>query len=86
MDLNPELEKIVAEFEEEFGRLPNVASPEKLFAKFRKWSDRNANSSDDMRLFGMHLAEEGYLPCRNADGSLCFVYLGYEPPRNGERA
>lgn len=85
MDLNQQLERIVAEFEEEFGRLPNVASPEKLLAEFQRWSDRNANGSSDLRLFGMHLAEKGYLPCRAANGALCFVYLGYEPPRNGDR-
>ena len=86
MDSEHVLKILVAMFEQKFGRLPTVSSPETLVENFRRAAHRNESGTDDMSQYGRILVERGYIPCRGADGEICFVFLSDEPFQSGEDA
>lgn len=86
MDSEHVLKILVAMFEEKFGRMPTVSSPETLVENFRRAAARNETGTGKVSQYGRILVERGYIPCRGADGEISFVFLGDGPFQSGEDA
>lgn len=86
MDTDQVLEILVDMFERKFGRLPMVGSPETVLAHISPWTERNLGDGSEVSQYGRILVKVGYIPCRDANGKVCFVFLRNEPLRNGEDA
>ncbi|SDZ20330.1 hypothetical protein SAMN04487939_12250 [Lysobacter sp. yr284] len=86
MDSEDVLKILVARFEERFGRLPTVSSPEELIENFRRAAERNESDTGDVSQYIRILIERGYIPCRGADGEICFVFLNDGLTQNGDDA
>lgn len=86
MDSERVLKILVAMFEEKFGRLPVVSSPETLIENLRRVAERDETSTDNGSQYGRILVKTGYIPCRGADGEVCFVFLSDGATQNGEDA
>lgn len=80
MDFTLEMEKIVAEFEQEHGELPRVTRLDEFNRGYQLWLAMGGRELADPRRYAEFLGRLGYVPCRMAqDDTLAFFRMPGAP-------